>query len=147
MVLRTDEMGIAMTEGIIVVPFFIVAWMGLFGMYNMYQAKLRAQTLASAAALNSAAVGNCSDIKIEHSDMEGTEQIDEVSKEQTSVLSRIGGVNPLAIAHSSARATEKAKLFDKEVEMKGERMMACNSRPADSLMELIVDNVKAFFDL
>ncbi len=57
--LLRDEKGIAMTEGVIVIPFFLVIWMGLIFLDHTYNARLEAQVEAHNAAFQGALVGRC----------------------------------------------------------------------------------------
>lgn len=133
--------GIAMAETIIVLPFFIIVWLGMCALSNFYEARLAAQNMASLGALASASAGNCNDVSLSIEDL-GVDAGEEMSGTESDVLSELAGIHPLAVVHVHSSASAEASYFGERREASGERLLLCNTKPVDGLMDLIVSSVK-----
>ncbi len=92
-VLIRDERGLAMTEGVIVVPFFIIVWAGLLALFHLYDARLTAQVSAGAVAMDMAASGECGEVDM------GIDDVDELGGfdtgmggEESNMIAKIAGI-------------------------------------------------------
>ena len=134
--------GLAMTEGIIVIPFFIIIWAGLSGIHQGYSAQMKAQSLASSSTLINAGNGNCGNGKISPDAIHGETDIPDISSPEKRLLNKIGGSNPLVPVRAQESADVDSLIFNKTITQKGKRIMTCNTKPINNLMELIVQNIK-----
>jgi len=135
--------GVAMTEGIIVVPFLLLVWSGLSALAAIYLHRLDIEAWAAAQVMDMASAGNCSDVSEES--VPGAEPL---ADREAGLLSRLGGTNPLVMAHSRATVSQQVSdlpsaLNGGTVRLSTGRIMMCNTRPVDGLMDLIVADVRA----
>jgi hypothetical protein len=140
--------GVAMAQGVIVIPFFILIWMGMLMLYRIYDTRLEAQSVASLTALKMASAGNCNDAVLNAEDFPGGSgySIDKTEK-GSSFYEEIAGMSPLAIDHTKVKINSKVKKvpkgFGKEgISVSGNRIMTCNTKPANGLMDKVAQMVK-----
>ncbi|MBN2801492.1 MAG: pilus assembly protein [Deltaproteobacteria bacterium] len=139
--------GIAMVEGVIVIPVFIIIWMGMYGLHSVYSAKISAQNMASATVMRSAQNGNCSDKVVEVEGADGNIPLEKLDEDNESFLDKIGQTSPLVLVHTSAEGKSESKMFNEKSTQKGSRIMACNSKPADNLLDMVADRIKGILRL
>ncbi|MBN2343622.1 MAG: hypothetical protein JXX29_19385 [Deltaproteobacteria bacterium] len=131
-----------MTEAVMVIPFLLVVWIALNSVYSYYFLKIDAVGEAGNLALKSATIGDCSDIKIDSNDVD----VESASFDQNSfsdVIVRLSGVHPLALVHVESAVSREKQLAGRTVAVTGTKILACNMRPIDGLMEQIVASVKS----
>lgn len=141
-----DNQGIAMAEAVIVLPFFILVWVGMLSVYNHFNAKLGVQTDAARMALRSAGDGVCGDVSVS-SEQLGAEVSEQLPKQETGLLTNLGEIHPLAVVHVNSTATREQEIFNKSSSVSGQRTLCCNTKPVDGLMALIVDTVGTMLGL
>lgn len=149
----SDESGVAMTEAIIAIPFFLIVWIGLIALHQLYSAKLEAQARAGAVAMEMAVSGECGKADLDLDDMDQTSGLDgEIDVETSGMLERIASTQPFAWAHAKVTARSTATSIPRqfggpEVEMKAKAIMMCNMKPADGLMDLVAREVRSALGL
>ncbi len=157
----SDDTGISMTEGVIVIPFFIIVWMGLIFLHLIYIHRLEAQVEAHNIAYQGAMVGNC--------DGRGASKDDKGSDE--SVDNSINGANTqggeLDATDLTTKATEGGdSMFDwshhiisakvsvdglpellggPTKDVKGRSRLLCNMKPRSGLADAIYGFIKDKF--
>jgi len=142
-----DDRGTAMTEGVIVVPFFIVVWMGLLALHLLFTGRLEAQLSAGVAALVAAGSGECDGAEKSLEDFPQTADVEvDLGQEEESMLEAIAGCQPLSWNHAEAAADVTVHgipgpLGGPERTMTGRRVLMCNMKPVDGLLELVADVV------
>jgi hypothetical protein len=143
-----DDAGIALAEGVIVVPFFVLIWMGLVALHLLHGARLAVQVEAGSRVLEMATGGDCGDADMTLDDMPQTAGIDTgLETEQSDLLAEIAGTQPLAWAHATVTASQTvdgiALPFGGPTrEVRGTRVLMCNMKPVDGLMELVAGVVQ-----
>ena len=136
-----------MAEGVIVIPVFIIIWIGMYGVHSMYKARLTAQSKSSSLTLVSAQNGECKDQSV---DLYATSQgsnAEKVTGNAQSFMQKMGSSNPLILTHAHDSASEEYKMFNKTKTIKGSRILACNTKPIDNLMDFIGDQIKSLLGL
>jgi Flp pilus assembly protein TadG len=142
-----DDRGTAMTEGVIVVPFFIIVWMGLSALHHLQGGRLEAQLAAGAAALAAAGSGECDGATTSLADFPQTAGVTvDLGEEEESMLEAIAGCQPLSWNHAQAAAEVTVHhvpvpLGGPERTVSGRRVLMCNMKPVDGLLELVADVV------
>lgn len=142
--LRDNEQGLAMTEGVIVVAFFLLIWMGLIALHRMYDGRLSAQVESERLVLAKAAAG-CSGENV--ADLTAEAGVDaELSGDTGDWLAALGGDQPFAWSHAvvAVRLVVDGipeRLGGPSRTVKGRQRMLCNMEPIDSLTDLIADLV------
>lgn len=139
MSILTNEKGTAMTEAVIVIPFFIIVWMSFIALHHIYDGRLEAQVIALGTAL-ATSYGGCdgnSAVGVE----EGVDV--ELPEKASSWLSDLGVETPFGCPHTNGRVTLSVSgvpaLYDgPEVDVKAKQRVACNMRPKDGLSELVL---------
>lgn len=143
-----DERGIAMTEGVIVVPFFVLIWMGLIALHLLHGGRLTVQLEAGAQALAMAASGDCGDADLSLDDMPQTAGLDTgLGAEEADMIEAIAGAQPFAWAHATASVARTVEgiavpLGGPSREVRGTRVLMCNMKPVDGLMDLVATVVQ-----
>jgi hypothetical protein len=146
--LLADERGIAMTEGAIVAPFFVLIWMGLIALHLLHGGRLAAQLEAGSQVLAMAAGGDCGDADMSLDELPQTSGIDTgLGAEEAEMIESIAGAQPFAWAHATAAATLTvegiaAPFGGPTREVTGRRVLMCNMRPVDGLMDLVASVVQ-----
>lgn len=145
--LSRDERGTAMTEGVIVVPFFIVVWMGLLALHHLLAGRLEAQLAAGSAALAAAGSGECDGATTSLEDFPQTADVEvDLGGEEESMLEAIAGCQPLSWNHAEPVAAVTVHgipvpLGGPDRTVTGRRVLMCNMKPVDGLLELVADVV------
>ncbi|MDD5306916.1 MAG: hypothetical protein PHU25_06295 [Deltaproteobacteria bacterium] len=146
--LLADTHGIAMTEGVIVIPFFILIWMGLVALHHMYEARLEAQVAAGAMAMDMASSGECGEADRDLGDTPETAGIDaDLGGEAGDMLNGIGGCQPFSWSHARVTAEVDATGIPRPLggpvrTLRGKRTLMCNMKPVDGLIDLVAKMVK-----
>ncbi len=151
--LMLDDRGVAMTEGVIVIPFFIVIWMGLMVLFHLFSARLEVQVEAGAIAMAMAESGDCGDADLSIDDVEQTSSLDTgLEESESSMIEGVAGCQPFAWAHANVSV-------DREVDdippamggptstVVGQRSLMCNMKPVDGLLDLVAGIVKEVLGL
>ncbi len=151
--IRNDR-GIAMTEAVIVIPFFILIWMGLNALHHLYAAKLEAQTISHGLAMSMAVAGECGtgETTIEDVDDEADVNTDLGDAETEKMLNTVAGGQPLAWSHAEASAEVTAEHVPEifggpTAKVQGRSKMMCNMKPRDGLVDMVVDMVMGWLGL
>lgn len=147
--LITDERGIAMTEAVITIPFFILIWMSLITLHRLYDARLEAQIVSMATALDHSYRG-CRGNPSPVGDVTG--RGGDISSETNTWLSTIAGEQPLGWTHTKG---EYHRLVDgipmifggPELEVRASQKVICNMRPKDGIVDLVLGLVKGLIGL
>lgn len=148
--LGREERGIAMTESVIVIPFFLIVWMGLIFLHNAYIGRLEAQVEAHNQAYQGAMVGNCSGNKEQsvHND-ELEEVVNGAEGENGTVslnamdLAAKGGGDSLFDWSNYQLGVEvevggiPEPMGGPKKKLKGEARMMCNMEPTEGLADAI----------
>ena len=142
-----DERGTAMTQGVIVIPFFIIIWMGLMALFQLYGARLEAQVAAGAAAMAMADGGDCGDADLSIDSISQTSGMDTgLEQEEADRLESIAGCQPFAWSHAEATVSSEVEDLPEAMggpsqEVSGSRVLMCNMKPVDGLMDLVAQVV------
>ena len=152
--------GIAMTEGVIVIPFFIAVWLGMFSLYGYYSAGLDARGKATEAALGQSISGQCDDVSFNAdqdaaatgfgADAGGGDDHRFDGHEVTGdsgVWDAAKDINPLIFQHVSASAEVTHEVYGRSRKADASRFMLCNSKPAEGILEMLIDSLKGALGL
>jgi hypothetical protein len=143
--LMRNENGVAMTEAVIVIPFFLIIWMSIITLHHLYDGRLEAQTISLATALSRSFKGCTGD----PSPVTGAADASaEIAPETSSWLSELAGEQPLGWTHTHGRCTITVSgipgLFGgPEKEVRAEQTVICNMRPKDGIIDLVYGMVKS----
>jgi hypothetical protein len=161
--LARDERGLSMTEGVIVIPFFILIWMALILFHRVYTGRLEAQVEAHNVAFSGAMKGKCegkkvsndnsntNDIKEEMSQKTANnQQIDISHQAEQSTHSDDGGNSLFDWSHfvttTSIVVDDVPKPFGGPQRIvKGKAKVMCNMKPRSGLSDTIYDMLKGNF--
>jgi hypothetical protein len=155
-----DERGISMTEGVIVIPFFIIIWMGLIFLHRVYVGRLEAQVEAHNVAFSGAMKGNCrgkkdpntnsntKDIKAEMAQKTTNDQQIDISHEaEQSTQGEEGGSSLFDWSHFIT--TTSVVVYNipnpfggPERTVEGKAKVMCNMKPRNGLSDTIYDMLK-----
>ena len=130
-----------MTEGVIVIPFFIAVWLGIFSVYCYFTARIDAQGQATSLAYEQAMDGECKDVSADSADMGDFPIDDDDEGTGGAIWNTFKDVNPLVFQHVSASATVSYTAYSNTRDAKGSRYMLCNSTPADNLLSAMWDTL------
>ena len=142
-----DDRGIAMTEGVIVIPFFIVIWVGLVALFHLFSGRLEAQVDAGAVAMKMAASGDCGDADLSMSDMEETSAIDTgMESSESSMIESVAGCQPFAWSHAKVTVDREvsgipAAAGGPTSTVSAKRSLMCNMKPVDGLLDMVAQVV------
>ncbi len=145
--LAKDEKGIAMSEGVIVVPFFLAIWIGLIGVHALLEGRLEARLEADSRALATASSGECGDSDMSLDEMEQTSGTETgMDTSIAGMLAEIAGCDPLSWAHAEVVAVEEvdgvpARLGGPTLEVAEGAVLMCTTEPVDGLLDLVADVV------
>ncbi|MBN2527236.1 MAG: pilus assembly protein [Deltaproteobacteria bacterium] len=165
----SDTRGVAMTEGVIVIPFFIIVWLGIFSVYAYYVARLEAQANAASGAYSQAIGGNCDDVTYYSGPVDSDDDKNSESQEKRepleSGISRVESdaafkelrkvegsgiwdnakdINPLAHQFVESKADVVHEIYGRRTERAhGERYMLCNSKPVNGILDFIGESLKS----
>ncbi len=160
--LYADRKGIAITEAVIVLPVFLLIWMGLITMHHMYEKRLEAQVVSLGTAvrvsLNGCAGYTVTEDSPVHDDPDGRIP-DEISAGNLSATKdsnqswweQVSGDQPFAWRHTTGGATKTAynipKLFGGPTRKLGaDQYLLCNMREQDGLWDMLVNMIQAAFE-
>ena len=161
MSLFKNEQGIAMTEGVIVIPFFLVIWFGIFAVYCAYTARLDARGEATRGAYAQAMSGECDNFSFNDDNdapETGFSQHDDDKKSEFSIgedrvsdnsgiLNAAKDMNPLIFQHVNASARVTHEIYGRKKDAIASRLMLCNSKPTGGILDLIKDSLKGLIGL
>lgn len=139
-----DERGIAMTEGVIVMPFFIIIMMSLIALHHLYEGRLEAQVSSAARAFQHAREG-CEGTSGAVTD--NSDYAEDLTEDQRRILDSGAGENPVNGAHAHGEETvavgDVPALFGgPTVLVRGKQDVACTMPATDSVFEGIADEVR-----
>ncbi|MCP4677201.1 MAG: hypothetical protein GY854_17135 [Deltaproteobacteria bacterium] len=156
-----DDRGIAMTEGVIVIPFFIIIWMGLIFLHGTYIARLEAQVEAHNVAYQGAMIGQCKGAKDGKGNDEkmdtilsdanaGVPEDSDVDLDVIDLAKKGGGDSMFDWSHHIVGATVTASGLPKPLggptkKMKGKARLMCNMEPRDGLSDALYNFLKDLF--
>ena len=148
MQLIRDERGIAMTEGVIVMPFFIIIFMALIALHHIYEGRLEAQVNSLAKALEHAHLGCADDPGAVQENTEYRDGLDENGKK---ALDSAAGASPLQGAHTTGAETVVVDgvptLFGgPTLTVSASQRVLCNMEPKDSIFGAIVEIIRDAVD-
>jgi hypothetical protein len=154
-----DERGISMTESVIVIPFFLIVWMGLIFLHHTYLGRLEAQVEAHNKAFQGAMQGKCEGAKegAVHDDriddaINDKEAGDEaVSLNAMDLATAGGGDSMFDWSNYVVSAEVEVKGLPKPLggptkKMKGEARLMCNMEPRDGLSDALFEFLKGLLD-
>lgn len=131
-----------MTEGVIIIPFFILIWMGLNLLHITYVERLRAQGEAKNAVLEMASAGNCGQADMSLDQMSQTSGMEPgMNSQAQDMITSITGYAPFAWSHSSTSITQTIQTKE-SFTVTGNSILMCNTKPVDGLMDLVSSLVK-----
>ena len=155
-----NDKGIAMTEGVIVIPFFLVVWFGIFSVYCAYTARLDARGEATRGAYKQSMSGECDNFSFNNDEGAPDTGFSRNSNERSEFsigeekISNGSGIwnaakdmNPLIFQHVDASANVSHEIYGRTHNAVASRIMLCNSKPADGILQLISDSLKALIGL
>ncbi len=139
-----DERGIAMTEGVIVMPFFILIMMSLIALHHLYDGRLEAQVSSAARAFQYAregCEGNMGTVT------DNSDYAADLTEDQRGILESGAGENPVNGAHADgeelvAVGDVPALFGGPTVLVRGKQDVACTMPPTDSVFGGIADEVR-----
>ena len=143
-----DDRGIAMTEAVVVIPFFLIVWMGLITMHRMYEKRLEAQVMSESRAIQISLHG-CAGSSEPVDDPSGSVPDElEIKGGSSSWFDRMTGDQPFAWSHTSGKTVLVAsgipKLFGGPTrKVKGKQKMLCNMRPKDGLWDMLISMINS----
>lgn len=147
--LRRDECGIATTEAVIVIPFFLIVWMGLITVHHVYEKRLEVQVLSESRAISRAANG-CKGDDQDVSPEAGAadDKMEAEHSDESGFLSSIAGDQPFAWTHTSGGLSIVASGIPElyggpERRVKGSQKFMCNMEPKDGLWDMLVDMMRS----
>ncbi|MBN2714377.1 MAG: pilus assembly protein [Deltaproteobacteria bacterium] len=143
MKIMKEEQGIAMTEGVIVVPFFIAVWLGAFSLYGYFTARLVAQGKATDSAYTHTISGNCSDTSGNNDD--DAVQLDSAALGiDNKYWESVAEFCPLIPTNINASADVTHTVYGRAQSARGSRVMLCNNRPVDGVFEMLIETAKGW---
>lgn len=143
-ILHNDD-GLAMTEGVIVIPFFIAVWLGVFSLYCYYTARLDAQSDATGTAYAGAMGGDCNDQSLNN--VEGAPVVDDATISMDGgKWEQLGEHIPLVPSRVAPKVKVSHEVYGREREAEGSRLMQCNSKPIDGFFEMIFDMAEGWLE-
>ena len=147
--LLRDRRGIATTEAVIVIPFFLIVWMGMVTVHHVYEKRLEVQVISEGRAM-SASVAGCKGSPDDVSDQanEANDQLASEHGNEASFMERIGGDQPFAWTHTSGgkrlTAADIPELFGgPERTVEASQKFMCNMEPKDGLWDMLCDMMKS----
>jgi hypothetical protein len=138
-----------MTEGVVVLPFFVVILAALTYAHHTFDGRLEAQVEAHRVAIGGAMAGGCG-----AGDGETSEEIEDALGQEGG-----GGENPMSLAEKAGGSSLfdwshygvktavtvdglPARLGGPERQMRGEARLMCNTEPVGGLAEAFFELVK-----
>jgi len=155
-----DERGVSITEGVIVIPFFVLIWMGLIFLHNSYVGAVEAQVQAQNLAFQGAAAGNCTgSTEDEGANQDVDDALNGANSESevggttlnTDVLiNECGGSSLLDWSHHRIGATVEVSGIPTPFggpsnTLKGSAKLMCNTEPRDGLGDMIYGFLQDIF--
>jgi Flp pilus assembly protein TadG len=144
MTLIRDRRGVAMTEAVVVLPFFIIIWMSLVALHHVHQGRLEAQVGSMDAALSRSYRG-CTGSDAQNLDSSGKSQA--MPAQSADWLERISGEQPFGWSHTHGKCAVEvdgvpALYGGPERTVRASQTLLCNMKPKDGLVEMVFDLVK-----
>ena len=167
--IRDDTRGLAMTEGVVVIPFFILIWMALLAITSLYHARLEAQVEAHNIAFSGAMGGKCDGIRSKSAntvtedvrreiDTAGanqglgqlSSQADKSVEMESGASASSGGSSLFDWSMYLTEATRTVNdlplpLGGPSKTMHGQAKLLCNMRPKNGLGDLFYDLLESWF--
>ncbi|MDJ0763230.1 MAG: hypothetical protein QNJ97_09605 [Myxococcota bacterium] len=161
--LLKDQQGIAMTEAVVVLPVFIIIWMGLIFCHRTYIGQMEARTTVNMNAYQGAAIGTCDGATDEGTSSEDIDQamddahattsdneVDGVTVDTTTLIEKAGGDSLFdwrnTIIGSKTTVTGIPKpIGGPSVEVKAKAKLMCNMKPQDGLASMLWDFLTGLF--
>lgn len=146
------EKGIAMTEGVMVVPVFIVIWMGLITMHHLYAGRLEAQVNAGNLAMQMSRAGECQNNDVSSNEYPQTHDLnDNIGETESGWVSALTGGQPFAWSHATVRTGVEVDgipvpMGGPSREMYGKQTYMCNMKQVDGFWELVWKMAKEMLD-
>jgi hypothetical protein len=136
-----NERGAAMTEAVVVIPFFLIIWMSLIFLHHMYKGRLEAQTVSMSAALKNS-YGGCKGT------LTSDESSERLSPEANGWVQRIANEQPLGwtLTHGTCTKTVSgipALFHGPERQVRAKQHVMCNMRPKKGIIDLVFGMVKS----
>jgi hypothetical protein len=143
-----DEEGTAITEGAIVMPFFIIILMALMALYHMYDGRIEAQVNSAAKAFKHARQGCVDD---PGAVQEQNAYRDDLPDRGRQALDGAAGGSPLKGTHTTGAETVAvtglpAVFGGPTKPATASQRVLCNMEPKDSVMEAIGEMVSEIAD-
>jgi len=142
-----DDSGIAMTEGVIVIPFFILIWIGLIALHGLFAGRLLVQVEAGAIAMAMAESGDCGDADLSVDDMDQTSSLETgLGSSESSMIEDVAGIQPFAWAHADVAMDREVDGIPEAVggptaTVSAHRTLMCNMKPVDGLLDMVAQVV------
>ncbi|MCP4601999.1 MAG: hypothetical protein GY847_16030 [Proteobacteria bacterium] len=160
--LLRDDRGIAMTEAVIVIPFFIIIWMGLIFLHGIYLGRLQAQVEAHNVAYQGAMIGDCKGIKDNRGNDENIDKaMDDANESDAQVNENVdvnamdlvaegGGSSMFDWSHHIVSAEVTVSGLPKPFggptkKLKGKAKLLCNTEPRNGLKDALYEFLKDLF--
>ncbi len=148
------EQGAILVEAVIVIPFFLIVWMGLVTLHHGWQARLEAQGRARDGAYRVSNQKDCGNLSVTADALgiggEADGALAGVAQEALSLMDAVTGGTPFSLEHVKAKATAEVRgvprLFGgPTARAKAEAILICNERPVDGLVDLVRDKLMSMF--
>ncbi len=150
-----------MTEAVIVIPFFIIIWMGLIFLHGTYIARLEAQVEAHNVAYQGAMIGECKGAKDDKGNEDKMDSAmsdanaeapanDSVNLDVADLAKKGGGDSVFDWSHHIVGATVTASGLPEPLggptkKMKGKARLMCNMEPKGGLSDALYSFLKDLF--
>ena len=153
-----EERGVAMTEAVVVLPFFMVLWMGLVALHNLWDARLEAQAESWGDALAASRAADCQgDPRSMVAQLDaapgGDAALDAVQDEHSGAGTALSaaGVLPFAFRHLTGTASREASgipvpLGGPTRMARGRNKVMCNMQPQEGLFDVVVNFIEALLE-
>jgi len=143
-----------MVEAVIVIPFFILVWMGLVTFHHAWQARLLAAGKAREAAYRISNRKDCGNLSVD-ADLLGLgndagNALSGVAEESLSLLNAVTGGTPFSLEHVKAKSKTEVpgvpRLFGgPKAKAVAEEILICNEQPKDGITGLVKDKILGMF--
>jgi hypothetical protein len=144
--LLSCEQGIAMTEAVVVLPFFLVVWMSMITVHRMYEKRLESQVTSESRALQHSYSG-CTG----YTDASGSadklgvgSEAESAMRDTAGWISAISQNTPFGWSHTKGKTTLIAtgipELFGgPERGLTSDQYLLCNMKSQNGLIDMIVN--------
>jgi len=143
-----DEQGIAMTEGVIVIPIFIIIWLGLLVFHGLYKSRLEVQVTSAANALSTSYSGCSNDDTSNHYENSNKAQN---NPDDDNWLTKLAGNQPFGFSHISGKSEIVVEKIPKTLgglnfTLKAKQKYICNMKPKKGLLDMIISIARDAMD-